>query len=323
MDIALLLAGGLLLYAGAEWLVGGATRLALALRVPQLIIGLTVVAYGTSAPEVVVSIQAGRAGLGAVAIGNVIGSNIANIGLILGVAAMIKPARIDGALRRRELPALLASALALPAVLLDGVVERWEGITLLLAAAVYTGWMLRSGRNSDELREATADTEASAGVAAAAGAPPSTSRLRNGVIAIVGLAVLLGGGHLFVESATRIAQTHGISERVVGLTVVAIGTSLPELATAIIAARRGNSDIAVGNVVGSNIFNVFLCLGATSALNPIQVTTSLFVGDLAALGGITFLGLVFLRNARTITRVEGGILTACYALFVAVRAFGS
>jgi cation:H+ antiporter len=261
---ALLAAGGLLLYFGAQWLVAGASALALALRIPQLIVGLTVVAYGTSTPEVVVSVQSALAGHPAVAIGNVLGSNIANIGLILGVAAMVAPARVDGALRRRELPILLLATALVPLVLLDGVIARAEGATLLALGLLYSGWMVWAARSGAELASARADVAAERDMADAAGAPRPRGVARSLAVALFGLAVLLVGGTLFVNGAVDAAHALGMSERLVGLTVVAIGTSLPELVTSVVAARRGHSDLAIGNVVGSNIFNVFLCLGGAA-----------------------------------------------------------
>lgn len=317
-DWALLAGGGLLLYWGAEWFVGGASALALALRVPQLLVGLTVVAYGTSAPEIIVGVQAARAGHGDVALGNVIGSNIANIGLILGIAALIRPARVDGTLRRRELPMLVASAAIVPLLLLDGVVGRHESGALLLIALGYTAWMVRESRSAAVLASARADATILGSAADAAGAPAPPSSLRAALTAVVGLIVLLVGGTLFVEGAVSVARTLGMSERLVGLTIVAVGTSLPELVTSVIAARRGHSDIAVGNVVGSNIFNTFLCLGAAGLFGPVGAPLATLGVDLVALVVMTGLAGAFIRSARTISRLEGGIALACYAVFVLV-----
>ncbi len=316
IDWAQLLGGGLLLYFGAEWFVGGASALALALRVPQLLVGLTVVAYGTSAPEVIVGVQAARDGHGAVALGNVLGSNIANIGLILGVAALIKPAHVDGALRRRELPMLLASTALVPLLLLDGAVTRWEAAGLLLVAVGYTGFMVRAARSAASVSEAKADAVTGRDAADAAGAPRTRSTLKSAGVAAGGLAVLLIGGTLFVDGAVSVARSLGMSDRIVGLTIVAIGTSLPELVTSVIAARRGHSDLAVGNVVGSNIFNVFLCLGAAGLAGSVGAPLHSVGFDVAALGVMTVLGAAFIRTERTITRLEGGVAVALYAGYV-------
>jgi cation:H+ antiporter len=317
MDALLLLAGGVALYLGAEWLVGGASSLALSLRVPKLLVGLTVVAYGTSAPEVVVGVQAGLTGHGGVALGNVIGSNIANLGLILGIAALVKPARVDGALRRRELPVLAATAALVPLLLLDGAVSRLESVTLLLGALVYTGAMVRGARPAD-VAEAVASTRVEAEVAETEGAPPTeeSSRARQVLVATAGLLVLVLGGHLFVRGATGLALSLGMSERLVGLTIVAIGTSLPELATSVLAALRGHSDIAVGNVVGSNVFNVLLCLSAAGLAGSVTAPLAGLVPELAVLGGLTLLAVVFLRTERVLQRWEGGVLLAAYVAFL-------
>ncbi len=315
-DLFILLAAGVALYFGAEWLVGGASSLALSFRLPQLLVGLTVVAYGTSAPEIVVGIQAALAGHGDVAIGNVIGSNIANLGLILGVAVLVRPARVDGALRRRELPVLVASALALPLILADAEVSQLEGGLLVFSAIAFTVYLVRASRSTKDVVAAEATATATADAADAAGAPSSPGRLRSALIAGAGLVVLLIGGHYFVDSATRLALGIGVSERVVGLTVVAVGTSLPELATSVIAAVRGHSDIAVGNVVGSNIFNVLLCLGGAGLVGPLRDVSAAFALDLAVMAVMTVLAVVFMRTARSFARWEGGVLLAGYLAYV-------
>ncbi len=317
-EFARLLGGGVLLYFGAEWFVGGASALALALRVPQIIVGLTVVAYGTSAPEVVVGIQAALSGHGEVALANVIGSNIANIGLILGIAALIKPASVDGQLRRRELPVLLASTLLVPIVLLDGVVSVWEASALVVLALAYTMLMVRAARGARVSERARKETQVAQASADAAGAPSSRGPGRSVAIAAAGLVALLLGGTLFIDGAVDAARWLGMSERLVGLTIVAVGTSLPELVTSVIAARRGHSDIAVGNVVGSNIFNVLLCLGAAALFGEVRAPLSTLTFDLAALLLITGLVAWFIRSERRISRVEGAVALACYVAFTVV-----
>jgi cation:H+ antiporter len=313
-----LIGGGVLLYFGAEWLVGGASTLALALRVPQVLVGLTVVAYGTSAPEIIVGVRAASAGHGDVALGNVIGSNIANIGLILGIAALIRPARVDGALRRRELPVLVLSTAAIPVLLVDGVLSRREAGGLLLVAVVYTVWMTQAARAAAAVASAELGAAAAGEAADAAGAPTAGGAPRAALTAAVGLLILLLGGQLFVDGAVLVANSLGLSDRLVGLTVVAVGTSLPELVTSVIAARRGYSDLAVGNVVGSNIFNTLLCLGAAGLAGSVGVPLHTLGVDLVALAVMTGLAAVFIRSARTISRLEGGIAVALYAVFTAM-----
>jgi cation:H+ antiporter len=287
-----------------------------------MLVGLTVVAYGTSAPEVIVGIQAATTGHGDIALGNVIGSNIANLGLILGVSTLVRPAVVDGALRKRELPVLLASTLAVPAILFDGVVRLWEAGLLVFAAFLYTASTVRSARSSGTISEATERAAVTAEAADIAGAPVVSGRVRQLGVAMVGLAILLVGGHLFVSGATALARAVGMSERVVGLTIVAVGTSLPELAASLIAALRGHSDIALGNVVGSNIFNVLLCLGASGLFGAIQSDPSAMVVDLAVLTAMTAAGLVFMRTARTLRRWEGALLLVSYAAFLVYLGVG-
>ena len=318
MDALLLAVGGVALYFGAEWLVGGAASLALSLRVPKLIVGLTVVAYGTSAPEVVVGVQAGLTGHGEVALGNVIGSNIANLGLILGLSALIKPAHVDGSLRRRELPMLLATAALVPLSLVDGAVSRVEALALLAGALVYTTHMVRGARPAD-VADAVRATREEADAAEAGGAPPtaSESRVRQGLVAAAGLGTLVLGGHLFVKGATGLALSLGMSERLVGLTIVAVGTSLPELATSLLAALRGHGDLAVGNVVGSNVFNVLLCLPAAALVGTVHAPLAGLVPELTVLGALSIAAVVFMRTERLVERWEGAALLASYVAFLA------
>ncbi len=310
--------GALLLYFGAEWFVGGASALALAFRVPQILVGLTVVAYGTSAPEIIVGVHAAHAGHGGVALGNVVGSNIANVGLILGAALLVRAARVDGALRSRELPVLMVSTALVPLALLDGVVSRVEGAAMLALAVLYTGWMVRSSRSASAVAAAEAGAVAAEEASDAAGAPSPEGPRKAALTAAAGLGVLLIGGNLFVDAAVLVARSLGMSERLVGLTIVAVGTSLPELVTSVIAARRGHSDIAIGNVVGSNIFNVLLCLGAASAVAPVRASLGSIAVDLVALGGMTALMAWFLRREQTLSKAEGAVALVGYAAFTVI-----
>ncbi len=314
MDLLFVLAGLVLLYLGAEWLVGGASGLALHVGVPSLIVGLTVVAYGTSAPEVVVGIQAAAAGHGAIALGNVVGSNLANLGLILGFSSLVRPARVDGALRRRELPVLGLATLAVPLVLADGQLGWTECVVLLQGAVGYTGWMVLASRSVTDVALATRAAEATAEATETVAPPRRLAWLVVGCLA--GLTLLVVGGSVFLKGATAMAARFGMSDRLIGLTIVAVGTSLPELATSLIAAWRGHSDIAVGNVVGSNIFNVLLCLGAVGLCGPIPVPVAALWPDLLAMGGLTVLALIYLRTDRLLRRWEGATLLAGYGLYL-------
>lgn len=315
LDALRLLAGGALLYFGAEWLVKGAAGLALAFRVKPLIVGLTVVAYGTSAPELTVSLAASLDGKSAIALGNAVGSNIANVGLILGVTALISPPTVDEGLIRREIPVLLMSAFLVPLMLLDGAIGRVDGAFLLLGAVAFTLWMLRAGAS-----KSVQTAQGAASDAEAAGAPTTTGKARLGVVAAVGLVLLVGGGKVFVDGSVGVATAMGMSDRVVGLTIVAIGTSLPELAASLVAALRGHSAIAVGNVVGSNIFNVLLILGAAGAIRPIEARLGALWLDLGAMLAMSVLAAVALRTARTIRRWEGALLVLGYVAFLVALA---
>ena len=315
LDLIRLIGGLVLLYFGAELLVGGASRLAASFGIRPLIVGLTVVAYGTSAPELVVGIGAAARDQGGIALGNVIGSNIANIGLILAVAALIRPPVIDTSLRRREVPVLLVTTALVPLVLLGGGVQLWKGVVLLLLAAGYTAWMIRgSGGAPDPAGDAEA--VARAADQAALGAVPARGRLRMVGVTLLGLLLLVGGGHLLVDGAVGIARALGMSDRIIGLTIVAVGTSLPELATSVIAAARGHSDIAVGNVVGSNIFNVLLILGASGVVGTIYAPLSAVSLDLSVLAGMTALAAFVIATRARVSRLEATVLLLGYVSFL-------
>jgi cation:H+ antiporter len=315
LDLACLICGLALLYWGAELLVGGASRLAASFGIRPLIVGLTVVAYGTSSPELVVGIGAAARDQGGIALGNVIGSNIANIGLILAVAALIRPPAIDVSLRRREVPVLLLTTALVPLVLLDGGLQLWEGVALLLLAAGYTVWMVVSSRGTQSLAHEAAEM-ATVADRASLGAVPERGRLRLVGVTLLGLVLLVGGGHLLVEGAVGIAKALGMSDRLIGLTIVAVGTSLPELATSVIAAVRGHSDIAVGNVVGSNVFNVLLILGASGMVGAVRAPLDSISLDLAVLAGMTILASIVILTRQRVSRLEGTLLLLGYVAFL-------
>lgn len=307
LDLALVVVGGVLLYYGAEWLIGGAAGIARSFGIPQLVVGLTVVSYGTSAPELAVSLAAASEGQSAIVLGNVIGSNIANIGLILGIAALIAPPRVDPLLFRREVPYLLIATLAAGPVLLNGQVDRAEGALFLLSALVFTAVTFHWAK--DERRRDAAPSEE------AQGEKPRSKAVLVGLV-VVGLAGLLGGGRLFVDGAVGLARDLGVSERIIGLTVVAFGTSVPELAASVVAAVRGHSDLAVGNVVGSNLFNILFILGVTALVSPVQGTLSDVRVDLIVMTVLTFAMAASLHKARTITRPEGALYVTGYVAFL-------
>jgi cation:H+ antiporter len=310
-----LLTGVLLLYLGAEWLVKGAAGLGHSYGVRPLVIGLTVVAYGTSMPEFVVSSIAAWNGMSDLALGNVIGSNSANLGLILGLTVMVAPLAVEGSLIRLEAPLMLAVALVLPLLLWDGAVSRWEGFGLLGLAVLFTYLTARSSI-SRQGGKSFSETDAEA-----AGAPPGKGRPRLLAIALSGLVLLLLGGQLFVNGAGALAAAFGISQRVIGLTVAAVGTSTPELAASLVATLRGHPSIAIGNVIGSNIFNVLFVLGGAAAIHPVHGLPTAFAFDLVTLGLLSVLGLLLVRSARVIRRPEGALLLALYIAYISVLVF--
>ncbi len=316
IDLGLLLLGGVLLYFGAEWLVRGAAGIARSLGVRPLVIGLTVVAYGTSAPELAVGVRAALAGKGDLAFGNAIGSNIANLGLILGATALIAPPRVDPSLIRREVPVLVAATLLVPLALLDGRLAPWEGLTFIALALTYTVHAVRSAHAVATTPAHAPEAAASAEAEGEAAAAPAQSRSALATLAVLGLALLVGGGELFVRGATGLASALGVSDRVIGLTVIAVGTSLPELAASLVAALRGHSALAVGNVVGSNIFNLLLILGAAGAVRGVDVDVWASRFDLLALIGFTLFAAFALRGDRRLSRPEGALLLAGYVGFV-------
>jgi cation:H+ antiporter len=303
MTISLFIAGGLLLlYLGAESLVRGGASLALKLGIAPLVVGLTVVAFGTSAPEMVVSVSAGVSGKSEIALGNVVGSNICNIGLILGLSAMLRPMKVQQQLVRFDVPIMIGTSLALIALLIDGHLSRIDGVLLAAALGVYL-WVLIAGarREQDVVSEAITET-----------IEISTLPLPRAILSVIGgLALLILGGKLFVDGAVALAETMGISERVIGLTVVAVGTSLPELATSMVAAWKKESDLSIGNVVGSNIFNVLAILGITAAVRPVS-GAGFDQLDFGVMLAFAILLLPLARTGFSLTRLEGALMLAGY-----------
>lgn len=298
-------AGLALLVWGADRFIEGAAALARNLGVSPLVIGLTIVGMGTSAPELLVSGMAAAQGNPGLGIGNAIGSNITNIGLVLGVTALIAPLRVHSRLLQRELPMLLVAMLFGYLLLADGQLQRIEGLALIGALAVTLLWLVLSARKTRGEEAITGELELQL---------MSTARATS--LFLIGLAVLLGGSKALVWGATHIAERSGVSDLVIGLTVVAIGTSLPELAASVVSARRGEPDIALGNIVGSNLFNVLGVLGLPGLIAPGAVPSEVISRDYPVMLGLTVLLFVFAFSAhegeRHINRVEGGLLLAAF-----------
>lgn len=307
MPVAMVAGGFALLVGGADGLVRGAASLALRLGLTPMVVGLTVVAIGTSAPEVVVTARAALAGQGDVAVGNVVGSNICNIGLILGLTALLYPVKVGFQLVKIDLPVLLAVTFAGIWVLHDGVVTRLEGFLLTIGAVGYVAgsvWLAR--------RVGTPEVEAEY----TASMPPRRGSVGRDVLWIVGgLVLLVAGSHLLVNGAVVLAGALGVSEAIVGLTVVAIGTSLPELATSLVAAWKKEPDIAIGNVVGSNIFNLLGVLGLGGALAAISAPGLSRID----VGAMLLMAVALLPLAWTgwkLHRWEGGVLLGAFAVYL-------
>ena len=299
-----ILVGLALLSIGAEALVRGSAALALRLGITPLVVGLTVVAFGTSSPELVVSVKASLDDNGAIALGNVVGSNICNIALILGVAALIKPVRIEAQVIRREIPVLIFASILLWAMLAGGELQRWMGLLLTVGLVAYIAFSYGGARA--EKNEAVRDE-----FAEALPAPEARRAWVDVLFVLVGLAMLLFGANLFVDGAVAVAERFGVSQAVIGLTIVAVGTSLPELATSIVAAFKGEGDIAVGNAVGSSIFNILCILGVAALIRP-MATTGISMVDLAVMTACAVLVMPMMRSGFCLNRWEGIFLLAVY-----------
>ena len=301
MDILLVAVGLVGLFFGGNLFVQAAVRLAGSFSISALVIGLTVVAIGTSMPEMIVSVGAATTGSSDIALGNVIGSNIANIGLIIGLVALIKPFGVNVRMIRREIPLLIGVTAMSYVLLFDGRLSQADGVLLVVGAVAYLGWMVMS---ACELPNAGAQPEQT-------DPPASSKRIAEGIRLIVGLLILLAGARLTVDGAIELARTVGISELVIGITLVALGTSLPELVTSVVAARRGENDIALGNVVGSNIANLLLILGVTAVIQPIPVADHVIRLDALVMAGFALLLIPFVLD-RQISRREGAMFVTAY-----------
>lgn len=299
VNILMIVAGVVLVLWGADRLTDGAVALAERMEIPQIVIGLTIVALGTSAPEFCVSLVSALKGTADLAVGNVVGSNIFNAMLIVGVAAMVAPMTILPSTVRKDVPvALLASVALTVMVLMDGNLSRVDAALLFVGFLAFMWVTLRGAKGSHAIEQEQA-------------APRGYSVLKSVGLLVLGLACLVVGSNIFVDGATSVAQTLGVSEAVIGLTIVAGGTSLPELATSVVAARKGNSGIAIGNVLGSNVLNILLILGAAGLICPMQVQGITLV-DFAMMTGSVLLLWLFSYTKLTVARWEGAVLTVLF-----------
>lgn len=301
MDYVYLVAGLIGLFFGGEALVRGSVGIARRLAIPPLLIGLTVVGFGTSTPELLVSVDAAWRGVPDIALGNIIGSNIANILLIVGLTALVWPITVTGATLRRDTLVMVAAALALVPVFALGYMGRLSGVVLVAGLVGYLIWAYRTPD------DATAEDE---------NLPAPSLALVSALWVIGGLVVLMVGARFLVDGAVSIARGFGISEAFIGLTIVAVGTSLPELATSLIAAFRRQSEIAIGNIVGSNIFNVLGILGVTAMIAPIPVAGRFLRFDLPVMIAVSLLLTALLLTRPKIGRWMGLALLAAYLAYV-------
>lgn len=317
LNIVYLIIGFILLIKGADFFVDGSASVARYFKVPGVIIGLTIVAMGTSAPELAVSVSAGLSGSNEIAVSNVVGSNIFNLLMVLGVCAVMKPLPVDPGIKKRDFPislvatllvVLLGGNLVLSGKCTDlhnstavaGTLFRWNGLILVAAFVLYllyTIYIARKNRVEEE------ETE-------------QISIGKSILLIVVGLTGIILGGQLVVNSAKTLAAIWGMSETLIGLTIVAIGTSLPELVTSIVASSKGQNGMAIGNVVGSNIFNLLLILGVSGSLHPIVINVASFV-DLGMLLGVSMIAYAFVCSGRRVNRVEGAVMIFMYAAYTA------
>lgn len=314
--VVLLVIGFLALVKGADIFVEGSASIARRLKVPSVVVGLTIVAMGTSAPELAVSVSAGLSGSNAIAISNVVGSNLFNILVVLGICALFAPITVDTGIMKRDFPFSILITLLMGVFIADnliggslkgsyymeqdsGIISRFDGIILLI---LFIGFMILTVRGALKSKVENETKEVLS-------VPRSLGYI------VLGLAAIIIGGNIVVENAKALALMFGMSETLVGLTIVAVGTSLPELVTSVVASRKGENGIAVGNVVGSNIFNILLILGTSGTLHPIAVTME-SMSDVIILVIITILAYLFALSKKRISRAEGGTMVALYAAYM-------
>lgn len=305
-EVILIIVSLILLYLGAGWLVSGASSLAVKLGVTPLIIGLTVVAFGTSTPELIVSIQAALNGNGGISIGNVVGSNIFNIGIILGLSAICYPIRIKAEVLRLDIPVMLVTALLFLVFFLNHELSRWEGIVLVTGSILYTWFNIAKAKKAnnqvqEEFQEIIPKKRRHWGI--------------DVLLIILGLVILIFGSDLLVGNAVSLARHFQVSDAVIGLTIVAAGTSMPELATSVVAAIKKQSDIAIGNVVGSNIYNILIILGVSTLITPVKAP-DIALTDILVMVGISVILIPFVKSGFILKRWEGAVLLAVYGAYM-------
>ncbi|MBN1931542.1 MAG: calcium/sodium antiporter [Desulfobacterales bacterium] len=308
--------GVLMLYYGAEWLVKGSSSFARTLGIKPIVIGLTIVAFGTSAPELVVSLVSSIKGKSMIAVGNVVGSNICNIALILGLAALFQPIKSDSSVIKRDIPIMLLISFYLLIVTLNSTISRLEGASLLVGIILYTFLNYYIANRESKL----GTTEPVSAEFALEGNNYIGSRSKQIILIVTGIAGVIIGANILIDSAIKIMKVFGVSEKFIGLTIVAFGTSLPELATSVVAALRKEMDISIGNLVGSNVFNILSVIGAAALVKPIPIPggfiESGLIIDYLAMIFTSALPLLMMRKTCTIRQRDGVILIGCYAIYL-------
>lgn len=303
VDIFFIVLGVYCVLKGADWLTDGASALARRMQMSEMMIGLTIVAAGTSAPELFVSVVSALKGTPDLAVGNVVGSNTMNSMLIVGTAAMVAPMVISRSTVRKDIPFAIAASVLLLVLCMNGDLTRIDGLLLLAGFAAFMGYTLKNAKNQDYENRPLIQDET------------SKSNWKNILLVLWGLVGLVIGSNVFVDHASNLALSLGISEGVVGLTVVAGGTSLPELATSVVAARKGQSAIAIGNVIGSNVFNILLIMGLTATITPLQIEGITTIDMAVMLVSIVMVWL-FSRTRYTVERWEGAVLVLGYLAYL-------
>lgn len=310
LQIVLLIAGFVLLIKGADWFVDGSSCIAAKMGIPQIVIGLTIVALGTSAPEAAVSITGALKQSAGITVGNVLGSNILNIFLILGIASLISPIPVKKNTVKYEMPFLIAiSVIFMVMGILGSSLDIWDGIIMVLLLAIFFVYLIKISKDERKLTpEDKEEVKLPVGI---------KSRVWYMIlITLIGLALIIFGSNLTVNSAKYLASAFGISDRIIGLTVVAFGTSLPELVTSVIASKKGKNDIAIGNIVGSNIFNILFVAGVSALITTVEFQTNFILDAIVAAAGAVIL-LVCCLPKKKLTRFGGAILLVCYGAYFA------
>ncbi|MBQ2000119.1 MAG: calcium/sodium antiporter [Spirochaetales bacterium] len=307
IQLLLLVAGFVMLVKGADLFVDGASGIATKFGIPQLVIGLTIVAMGTSAPEAAVSITAAFGGSADITIGNIVGSNILNILIILGISALVYPLAIQKSTLIVDIPVVLLATVVLYLLGFDGNISRIDAMIMLVIFAAYLSYLFIGAKKEASLQKAE-NTDAEENAA------KEISLLKASIFTVIGLALIIGGSNFVVNSATAIATALGLSQRFIGLTIVALGTSLPELFTSVTAALKKNSDIAIGNIVGSNIFNILFIVGLSGVIIPVPFAEG-FRFDMIVSGVAAAALLLFCLPKKKLPRFAGVIMLICYALY--------